>query len=112
MAGAPAEHDSENSNDDTFSVVPSGDVAIEDGNFDSVHSDDGKRASANYRRAAGASYVIAMGVCGIVLVALLSSLADLAEQLGRTSIQVGTRQLVNQTWGHTFPIGLVIYFRL
>lgn len=47
-----------------------------------------KYVSQNYRRAAGATYVLAMGVCGIVLVALASSLKDLAKQMGKTSIEV------------------------
>lgn len=42
----------------------------------------------NYRRAAGASYVLAVGVCGIVLIALASSLMDLAELVNRSSIEV------------------------
>lgn len=59
--------------------------------LDSVHSDGGKYSSANYRRAAGASYVVAVGVCGIVLVALVSSLKDLAKQLDTTSIRVSAK---------------------
>lgn len=58
--------------------------SIESSVFDSTSS---KYMSQNYRRAAGASYVLAMGVCGIVLVALSSSLKDLAEQVDRTSIE-------------------------
>lgn len=41
-----------------------------------------------YRRALGTGYMLAMGVCGIVLVALGSTLDDLAENCGTTSIAV------------------------
>lgn len=53
--------------------------------FDSTSS---KYISQSYRHAAGASYVLAMGVCGIVLVALSSSLKDLAHQVDKESIEV------------------------
>lgn len=53
--------------------------------FDSTSS---KYMSQSYRHAAGASYVLAMGVCGIVLVALSSSLKDLAKQVDKDSIEV------------------------
>lgn len=59
------------------------DIVVFDGN-------NSKYMSQNYRRAAGASYVLAMGVCGIVLVALASSLKDLAKQVDKTSIQAST----------------------
>lgn len=41
-----------------------------------------------YKRALGTGYMLAMGVCGIVLVALGSTLDDLAENAGTTSIAV------------------------
>lgn len=53
--------------------------------FDSTSS---KYMSQSYRHAAGASYVLAMGVCGIVLVALSSSLKDLAKQVDKESTEV------------------------
>ncbi|CAM9797586.1 unnamed protein product [Phaeothamnion confervicola] len=43
-----------------------------------------------YQMALGAAYMLAMGVCGIVLVALGSTLEDLAENCGKTSTQVGS----------------------
>lgn len=55
------------------------------GIFDSVGS---KYTSENYRRAVGASYVLTMSVSGIVLVALASSLSDLAHAMDKTSVQV------------------------
>lgn len=55
------------------------------GVFDSTSS---KYTSENYRRAVGASYVLTMGVSGIVLVALASSLMDLAIALDKTSVAV------------------------
>lgn len=55
------------------------------GMFDSVGS---RYTSENYRRAVGASYVLTMGISGIVLVALASSLKDLATALDKTSVQV------------------------
>lgn len=45
-------------------------------------------ARKHYKRALGAGYMFAMGVCGIVLVALGSTLDDLAENCGTTSISV------------------------
>lgn len=42
----------------------------------------------HYKRALGAGYMFAMGVCGIVLVALGSTLDDLADNCGTTSIAV------------------------
>lgn len=55
------------------------------GVFDSSSS---KYTSENYRRAVGASYVLTMGVSGIVLVALASSLRDMAIALDTTSVAV------------------------
>lgn len=55
------------------------------GVFDSVGS---RYTSENYRRAVGASYVLTMGFSGIVLVALASSLRDLANDIDKTSVQV------------------------
>lgn len=46
-------------------------------------------ARKHYKRALGAGYMFAMGVCGIVLVALGSTLDDVAENCGTTSIAVG-----------------------
>lgn len=60
---------------------------VESSVYDSV--DGSKYISENYRRAVGASYVLTMGVSGIVLVALASSLRDLAMALDKTSVQVG-----------------------
>ncbi|CAM9594628.1 unnamed protein product [Pylaiella littoralis] len=56
------------------------------GIFDSMGS---RYTSENYRRAVGASYVLTMGISGIVLVALASSLRDLAISLDKTSVQIG-----------------------
>lgn len=42
----------------------------------------------HYKRALGAGYMFAMGVCGIVLVALGSTLDDLADNCGTTSLSV------------------------
>lgn len=58
--------------------------------YDSVDSSmsTSKYTSENYRRAVGASYVLTMGVSGIVLVALASSLRDLASALDKTSVEV------------------------
>lgn len=53
--------------------------------FDSTSS---KYTSENYRRAVGASYVLTMGVSGVVLVALASSLRDLAIALDKSSVAV------------------------
>lgn len=59
------------------------------GSDDSESSNGNKYLSrTSYRRAAGAGYVLAMGVCGIVLIALASSLKDIAKLLDRTSIEV------------------------
>lgn len=55
------------------------------GVFDSTSS---KYTSENYRRAVGASYVLTMGVSGIVLVALASSLRDMAIALDTSSVAV------------------------
>ena len=60
----------------------------DDGVFDSNSS---KYISQNYRRAAGAAYVLSMGVCGIVLVALASSLKSLAIDVDKTSIQASSK---------------------
>lgn len=68
------------------------DAPVEGGSFHSVLSEGAKYSSANYRIAAGASYVMAMGLCGIVLVALGSSLKDLAAQVDRSSIEVRNSQ--------------------
>ncbi|CAN0410035.1 unnamed protein product, partial [Laminaria digitata] len=69
----------------THSVNSLRDVEMPDENvFDSNSS---KYISQNYRRAAGAAYVLSMGVCGIVLVALASSLKSLAIEVDKTSIQ-------------------------
>ena len=38
----------------------------------------------------GIGYMLAMGVCGIVLVALGSTLEDLAENVGKTATEIGT----------------------
>lgn len=54
-------------------------------------SNSSKYISQNYRRAAGAAYVLSMGVCGIVLVALASSLKGLAVEVDKTSIQVSSK---------------------
>lgn len=43
----------------------------------------------HYKYALGTGYMFAMGVCGIVLVALGSTLDDLAENSGTTSTEVG-----------------------
>lgn len=43
----------------------------------------------HYKYALGTGYMFAMGVCGIVLVALGSTLDDLAENCGTTSTEVG-----------------------
>lgn len=60
--------------------------------YDSVDSAGGsKYTSENYRRAVGASYVLTMGVSGIVLVALASSLKDLADAIDKTSVEVRKR---------------------
>ncbi|CAN0248215.1 unnamed protein product [Ectocarpus sp. 4 AP-2014] len=58
--------------------------------YDSVDSSmsTSKYTSENYRRAVGASYVLTMGVSGVVLVALASSLRDLALALDKTSVEV------------------------
>lgn len=53
--------------------------------YDSTSS---KYTSENYRRAVGASYVLTMGVSGVVLVALASSLMDLGNALETTSVAV------------------------
>lgn len=84
-----------------FSSVAHGDTDLptasvngwdQDGQSDTETVKAGRRQSQvsrnNYRRAAGASYVLAVGVCGIVLIALASSLKDLAELVGRSSIEV------------------------
>lgn len=42
----------------------------------------------HYKYALGTGYMFAMGVCGIVLVALGSTLDDLAEDCGTTSTEV------------------------
>lgn len=69
----------------TRSINSLRDVEMPDENvFDSNSS---KYISQNYRRAAGAAYVLSMGVCGIVLVALASSLKSLAIEVDKTSIQ-------------------------
>lgn len=60
----------------------------DDGVFDSNSS---KYISQNYRRAAGATYVLSMGVCGIVLVALASSLKGFAIEVDKTSIQASSK---------------------
>lgn len=43
----------------------------------------------HYKYALGTAYMLAMGVCGIVLVALGSTLDDLASNCGTTSTEVG-----------------------
>lgn len=89
MSGVTPKSDAQKSKNKNFSVIPFSDlVTAESSSLDSVHSDGGKHSSANYRRAAGASYVVAVGMCGIVLVALMSSFKDLAKQVDRTSIEV------------------------
>lgn len=63
----------------------------------SVHSENSmlKYVSRNsYRRAAGSSYVLAMAVSGLVLIALASSLEDLAKMVHRSSIEVSFVQTV------------------
>lgn len=74
---------------DTPSSMLSGRSSLRDvessGVYDSASS---KYTSENYRRAVGASYVLTMGVSGIVLVALASSLRDLAILLEKTSVEV------------------------
>lgn len=89
MSGITPNSDAQKSKNTEFSVIPFSDIVTADGSVrDSVHSDGAKYSSANYRRAAGASYVVAVGMCGIVLVALMSSFKDLAKQVDRTSIEV------------------------
>lgn len=63
--------------------------------YDSVDSSmsTSKYTSENYRRAVGASYVLTMGVSGIVLVALASSLRDLASAIDKTSVEVSGNDL-------------------
>ena len=61
--------------------APPNDPAV----FDSGNS---KYLSESYRLAAGAGYVLATGVCGIVLVAISSSLQDLAREIGTSSLKV------------------------
>lgn len=58
---------------------------VESSVYDSASS---KYISENYRRAVGASYVLTMGVSGIVLVALASSLRDLGSALDKSSVAV------------------------
>eukprot|EP00752_Nemacystus_decipiens_P010276 g9158.t1 len=53
-------------------------------------SSSSKYTSENYRRAVGASYVLTMGVSGIVLVALASSLRDIASALDTSSVAIGS----------------------
>lgn len=53
--------------------------------------DEKEDVRKHYRRALGTGYMFAMGVCGIVLVALGSTLDDLAENCGTTSIAVSWR---------------------
>ncbi|CAN0313104.1 unnamed protein product [Ectocarpus sp. 13 AM-2016] len=48
----------------------------------------------HYKYALGTGYMFAMGVCGIVLVALGSTLDDLAENCGTTATDVRTRCLL------------------
>lgn len=89
MPGVTPKSDAPKSKKADFSVIPFSDIMTAEGSIlDSVHSDSVKYSSANYRRAAGASYVVAVGMCGIVLVALMSSFDDLAKQVDRTSIEV------------------------
>lgn len=94
----------------THSVSSLRDVERPDENvFDSNNS---KYISQNYRRAAGAAYVLAMGVCGIVLVALASSLKSLAVEVERTSIEaskqlyswIDTSMIPDIDWSCFFPI--------
>lgn len=69
------------------------------GDSNGSDSSSGKKyvSRSSYRRAAGASYVLAMGVCGIVLIALGSSLKDLALLVNRTSIEVCLCVAANST---------------
>ena len=51
---------------------------------------DSTQSLSNEKIIMGIGYMLAMGVCGIVLVALGSTLESLAEDVGLTSTQVGT----------------------
>lgn len=78
--------------------------------FDSSTS---KYLSQNYRHAVGASYVLATGVCGIVLVALSSSLKDLASEVDKTSVQARTARascivFLRVLW--FWFVGVVLFF--
>lgn len=57
----------------------------------------------------GIAYMLAMGVCGIVLVALGSTLETLAENVGKTSTEVGT---VFVTRGSGAILGAIISAKL
>lgn len=51
----------------------------------------------HYKYALGTAYMLAMGVCGIVLVALGSTLDDLASNCGTTSTDVRHWLLISDT---------------
>jgi hypothetical protein len=62
------------------------------------HSDSTSKSSnfetgienVNYKRLLGAAYMLAMGMCGVVLVALGSTLQELAENTGNVSTDIGS----------------------
>jgi predicted MFS family arabinose efflux permease len=62
----------------------------------------------------GIAYMLAMGVCGIVLVALGSTLEDLAENVGKDSTEVGTVFIargVGAVFGAVFSAKLYQWFQ-
>lgn len=78
-------------------VVPSSPVDVEvlpEDPAGALESGNSKYLSQSYRHAAGAGYALATGVCGIVLVALSSSLQDLAAEVGKTSVEVKKQIIV------------------
>ncbi len=54
------------------------------------HDDDGENESKRTKMCMGAIYMLAMGICGMVLVALGSNLEYLAGAVGKTSTELGT----------------------
>ncbi|CAM9862399.1 unnamed protein product, partial [Choristocarpus tenellus] len=58
--------------------------------LDHVDDYNSPKSSTSYIYTIGAAYMLSMGVCGIVLVALGSTLSDLAENCGKTSTEIGS----------------------